>query len=86
MLAAGVRVVATDFNPGPAPSYHLLAMTLACLNQAMTPQEALMGPPASGARAYCTATGLTAAGQRRSRDHRRPVAQSWLHHSVLTPA
>ncbi len=45
MLAAGVRVaVATDFNPGSAPSYHLpLAMTLACLNQAMTPQEALMG-------------------------------------------
>jgi len=45
MLQAGVRVaIATDFNPGSAPSYHLpLAMTLACLNQQMTPQEALMG-------------------------------------------
>jgi imidazolonepropionase len=53
MLAAGVRVaVATDFNPGSAPSYHLpLAMTLACLNQGMTPQEALMGATSVAARA-----------------------------------
>lgn len=53
MLAAGVRVaVATDFNPGSAPSYHLpLAMTLACLNQAMTPQEALMGATSVAAQA-----------------------------------
>jgi imidazolonepropionase len=53
MLAAGVAVaVATDFNPGSAPSYHLpLAMTLACLNQAMTPQEALMGVTTVAARA-----------------------------------
>jgi imidazolonepropionase len=53
MLGAGVRVaVATDFNPGSAPSYHLpLAMTLACLNQAMTPQEVLMGATSVAARA-----------------------------------
>ena len=53
MLAAGVRVaVATDFNPGSAPSYHLpLALTLACVNQAMTPQEALMGATSVAARA-----------------------------------
>jgi imidazolonepropionase len=53
MLAAGLAVaVATDFNPGSAPSYHLpLAMTLACLNQAMTPQEALMGATTVAARA-----------------------------------
>jgi len=53
MLAAGVRVaVATDFNPGSSPSYHLpLALTLACLNQAMTPQEALMGATTVAARA-----------------------------------
>lgn len=45
MLQAGVRVaIATDFNPGSAPSFHLpLAMTLACVNQKMTPQEVLMG-------------------------------------------
>lgn len=53
MLAAGLRVaVATDFNPGSAPSYHLpLAMTLACLNQSMTPQEVLMGATTIAARA-----------------------------------
>lgn len=53
MLQAGVRVaVATDFNPGSAPSYHLpLAMTLACINQQMTPQEALMGATTVAARA-----------------------------------
>jgi imidazolonepropionase len=53
ILQAGVRVsIATDFNPGSAPSYHLpLAMTLACLNQQMTPQEALMGTTTIAARA-----------------------------------
>jgi len=53
MLNAGVRVaVATDFNPGSAPSYHLpLAMTLACINQQMTPQEVLMGATTNAARA-----------------------------------
>ncbi len=53
MLKAGVRVaVATDFNPGSAPSYHLpLAMTLACINQQMTPQEVLMGATTIAARA-----------------------------------
>jgi len=45
LIEAGVRVaVATDFNPGSAPSYHLpLAMTLACTMQRMTPAEALKG-------------------------------------------
>ena len=53
LLEAGVPVaVATDFNPGSAPSYHLpLAMTLACLNQSMTPQEALNGATTVAARA-----------------------------------
>jgi len=53
MLEASVRVaVATDFNPGSAPSYHLpLAMTLACINQQMTPQEVLMGATTVAARA-----------------------------------
>jgi imidazolonepropionase len=53
MLNAGVRVaVATDFNPGSAPSYHLpLAMTLACINQQMTPQEVLMGVTTIAAKA-----------------------------------
>ena len=53
MLQAGVAVaVATDFNPGSAPSYHLpLALTLACLNQGMSPQEALMGATTMAAHA-----------------------------------
>lgn len=53
LIEAGVPVaVATDFNPGSSPSYHLpLAMTLACLNQRMTPAEALCGATALAARA-----------------------------------
>jgi imidazolonepropionase len=50
---AGVAVaVATDFNPGSAPSYHLpLALTLACTTQRMTPAEALKGATIVAARA-----------------------------------
>jgi imidazolonepropionase len=53
LLAAGVPVaVATDFNPGSAPSYHLpLAMTMACTQQQMTPEEALAGATTVAARA-----------------------------------
>lgn len=42
---AGIPVaVATDFNPGTAPSYHLpLAMMLACTLQRMTPAQVLNG-------------------------------------------
>ena len=49
----GVPVaVATDFNPGSSPSYHLpLAMTLACINQGMTPQETLKGVTSIAAKA-----------------------------------
>lgn len=44
-IDAGVRLaVATDFNPGSAPSYHLpLAMMLACTKSRFTPAEALKG-------------------------------------------
>jgi imidazolonepropionase len=44
-IDAGVRVaVASDFNPGSSPSYHLpLAMMLAATLQGMTPAEALKG-------------------------------------------
>jgi imidazolonepropionase len=44
--------VATDFNPGSAPSWHLpLALLLACTVQRMTPPEALTGATATAARA-----------------------------------
>ncbi len=51
--AAGVEVaVATDFNPGSAPSYHLpLAMTLACTMNRLTPREALRAATLGAAKA-----------------------------------
>lgn len=53
LLEAGVPVaVATDFNPGSAPSFHLpLALLLACTLQRMTPHEALAGATWVAARA-----------------------------------
>jgi len=53
LIEAGVAVaVATDFNPGSAPSWHLpLALTLACTLQRMTPAEALKGATLYAARA-----------------------------------
>jgi len=56
LLSAGVPVaVATDFNPGSAPSFHLpLAMSLACLTQQMTPQEVITGVTTVAARAIAS--------------------------------
>lgn len=53
LIEAGVAVaVATDFNPGTAPSYHVpFAMTLACTLQRMTPAEVLKGATVFAARA-----------------------------------
>lgn len=53
LIDAGVAVaVATDFNPGSAPSFHLpFALTLACTLQRMTPAEALKGATVYAARA-----------------------------------
>lgn len=53
LIEAGVAVaVATDFNPGSAPSFHLpLAMMLACTLQRMTPAEVLKGATVIAARA-----------------------------------
>jgi imidazolonepropionase len=53
LIEAGVAVaIATDFNPGSAPSYHLpFALTLACTQLRMTPAEALKGATLYAARA-----------------------------------
>jgi len=53
LIGAGVHVaVATDFNPGSAPTYDLpLAMMLACTLQRMTPAEALKGATLYAAQA-----------------------------------
>jgi imidazolonepropionase len=53
LIAAGVPVaVATDFNPGSAPSYHLpIVLSLACTVQSMTSAEVLKGATIYAARA-----------------------------------
>jgi imidazolonepropionase len=53
LIEAGVPVaVATDFNPGTAPTFHLpLALLLACTLQRMTPAETLKGATIYAARA-----------------------------------
>lgn len=52
-IEAGVPVaVATDFNPGSAPSFHLpMAMMLACTMQRMTPFETVKGATIIAAQA-----------------------------------
>lgn len=53
LLDAGVSVaLATDFNPGSAPSMSMpLVLTLACSQMGMTPREAIHAATAGGARA-----------------------------------
>lgn len=53
LIDGGVAVaVASDFNPGSAPSCHLpFAMTLACVRQRMAPAEVLKGATRYAARA-----------------------------------
>ena len=53
LLKHGVRVaVATDFNPGSAPSFHLpLAMLFGCLTLGMTPAEVLRAATINAAHA-----------------------------------
>ena len=52
-IKAGVKVaIATDFNPGSAPCYDMhLAMTLGCINNYLTPHEALKASTSFAARA-----------------------------------
>lgn len=53
LLEAGLMVaVATDFNPGSAPSYHLpFALSLACAINRLTPAQALKGATINAAKA-----------------------------------
>jgi imidazolonepropionase len=85
LIEAGVPVaVATDFNPGSAPSYHLpLAMTMACVRQGMTPAEALKGATIFAARAIGleSEVGSLAIGKRADfvlLD--APTVEGWLYH------
>jgi imidazolonepropionase len=85
LIEAGVPVaVATDFNPGSAPSYHLpLALTLACTLQRMTPAEALKGATCFAARALGLAYRLGALAPGMAADFAvidAPDVNHWLYH------
>jgi imidazolonepropionase len=85
LIAAGVPVaVATDFNPGSAPSYHLpLAMTLACTLQRMTPAEALKGATLYAARALGLERRIGSLERGKAADFAlidAPDVEHWLYH------
>lgn len=86
-VANGVRVaVATDFNPGSAPSYHLpLAMTLACTMNRLTPEQALKGATLYAAHAIGLSKSVGSIEIGKRADFAILAADSiehWLYHFV----
>jgi imidazolonepropionase len=85
IIDAGVPVaVATDFNPGTAPTFHLpLAMLLACTMQRMTPEEVLKGATVYAAKAIAEdrAAGSLEPGKRADfAIIDAPGVNDWLYH------
>lgn len=84
-IDAGVPVaVATDFNPGSAPSYHLpFALTLACTHSGMAPAEALKGATCYAARAVGRAGRIGSLEPGKQADFvlvDAPDVDHWLYH------
>jgi imidazolonepropionase len=84
-IERGVPVaVATDFNPGSAPSFHLpLALTLGCTLQRMTPAEALKGATCIAARALGLEDRLGSLAPGMAADFAvidAPDVNQWLYH------
>lgn len=85
LRAAGVRIaVATDFNPGTAPSYHLpFALSLACLLHRLTPAEALKGATINAARAVALESEIGSLDVGKKADFAiidAPDVNHWLYH------
>ena len=85
LIEAGVPVaVATDFNPGTAPSYHLpVAMTLGCTMQRMTPAEVLKGTTLYAAQSIGRADKLGSLEPGKRADFvvvDAPSLNHWLYH------
>jgi imidazolonepropionase len=85
LMEAGVPVaVATDFNPGTAPSYHLpLALVLACTLQRMTPAEALKAATLYAARAVTLEDRIGSLEVGKAADFaviEAPSVDHWLYH------
>ena len=85
LIDAGVRLaVATDFNPGSAPSYNLpLAMMLACNQQRLTPAEVLKGATIFAAAALCREERIGSLEPGKSADFAiidSPDVNHWMYH------
>jgi imidazolonepropionase len=85
LIAAGVPVaVATDFNPGTAPTFHLpLAMLLAATLQRMTPAEVLKGVTMYAARAIGEASAIGSLEPGKRADFAiidAPDVNHWIYH------
>ncbi len=85
LIDAGVAVgVATDFNPGSAPSYDLhLALFLACTLERMTPAEVLKGATIIAARALGLEDSAGCLAARRAADFAvidAPDPTFWMYH------